>query len=110
MTKYKNFNELSSRGEIGDFVFFNNYRDIWLCYPVRSTYLDATIEPNKEVVYFLKNIVHLPIHTNDNSENSETRNPSWLWNGDMDNPTLSPSINVVGIWHGYFEGGVIRTV
>jgi hypothetical protein len=29
----------------------------------------------------------------------------WDWNGDRDKPTFSPSINCVGCWHGYIEGG-----
>ena len=36
----------------------------------------------------------------------------WEWNGDMDSPTLSPSILVYGggsaaAWHGYLRDGVL---
>ena len=32
--------------------------------------------------------------------------PSWEWNGDRDAPTLSPSVNHVGHWHGFLRAGV----
>lgn len=35
---------------------------------------------------------------------------SWTWDGNVDQPTLAPSINCQGdqCWHGYIEGGVFR--
>ena len=33
----------------------------------------------------------------------------WGWNGSEDRPTLSPSINVVGRWHGYMKDGQFVT-
>ena len=32
--------------------------------------------------------------------------PSWLWDGSTDAPTLSPSVNHVGHWHGFLRRGV----
>lgn len=32
--------------------------------------------------------------------------PSWDWDGNMDAPTLSPSVHHVGHWHGWLRGGV----
>lgn len=29
----------------------------------------------------------------------------WDWNGDRAAPTLTPSVNCHGCWHGYIEGG-----
>jgi hypothetical protein len=31
--------------------------------------------------------------------------PSWIFNGDYDQPTLSPSVNHVGHWHGWLRDG-----
>lgn len=31
---------------------------------------------------------------------------SWEFDGNVDAPTLSPSINHVGCWHGWLRGGV----
>ena len=31
--------------------------------------------------------------------------PSWDWNGSTDAPTLTPSINHVGCWHGWLTDG-----
>jgi hypothetical protein len=33
---------------------------------------------------------------------------SWQWDGDMRAPTLTPSINHVGCWHGWLTGGVFK--
>ncbi|MDA4845973.1 DUF6527 family protein [Hoeflea poritis] len=32
--------------------------------------------------------------------------PSWNWNGDEAKPTLEPSINHVGHWHGWLRDGI----
>ena len=32
----------------------------------------------------------------------------WLWDGDEDEPTLSPSLHAVGEWHGFVENGILR--
>ena len=32
----------------------------------------------------------------------------WTWDGDEDRPTLSPSLDARGIWHGFVEGVVLR--
>jgi hypothetical protein len=29
----------------------------------------------------------------------------WRWDGDQDHPTVSPSIHVVGQWHGWLHAG-----
>ena len=31
--------------------------------------------------------------------------PSWSWDGSLDNPTLHPSVNRQGVWHGWLKGG-----
>lgn len=32
---------------------------------------------------------------------------SWEWNGDLDRPSLKPSINDPGGWHGWLGNGVL---
>ena len=31
--------------------------------------------------------------------------PRWSWDGNRDAPTLNPSINHVGCWHGWLKAG-----
>ena len=31
--------------------------------------------------------------------------PSWSWDGNTEKPTLSPSIHVIGFWHGWLRSG-----
>lgn len=35
--------------------------------------------------------------------------PSWRWNGSRSDPTLTPSVQVAGHWHGWLEDGYWRT-
>ncbi len=35
--------------------------------------------------------------------------PSWNWNGSLEAPTLSPSVNHVGHWHGWLADGVWKS-
>lgn len=32
--------------------------------------------------------------------------PSWSWNGSIEKPTLVPSVNHVGHWHGWLTDGL----
>jgi len=32
--------------------------------------------------------------------------PSWEWDGNLEAPTLSPSVHHVGHWHGWLQAGV----
>lgn len=34
--------------------------------------------------------------------------PGWRWNGSVSEPTLDPSVNVVGHWHGWLRNGYWR--
>ena len=32
---------------------------------------------------------------------------SWTWDGDVDAPTLSPSLHAIGLWHGWVRKGML---
>ncbi len=36
---------------------------------------------------------------------NDGRGPVWKWNGNLDRPTLEPSIHTVGHWHGFLQNG-----
>ena len=36
--------------------------------------------------------------------------PSWRWNGSKTEPTLDPSVNMEGHWHGWLRDGYWRVV
>ena len=40
---------------------------------------------------------------------SEPSHPSWQWDGNMEAPTLTPSVHHVGHWHGWLTDGVWRS-
>jgi hypothetical protein len=93
---------LFDTGMIGDWCFVNNFHDLWLCYPMQSSY------PNEPPI---RDIIHLYIHK---AGEPVTRTPSWLWDGSLDTPTLTPSIGVaMGTprqFHGYLTAGILRSV
>lgn len=35
-----------------------------------------------------------------------TDGPSWEWDGNAEHPTLVPSVNHIGHWHGWLRAGV----
>lgn len=48
--------------------------------------------------------------SNPSDPEREENYPTWTWNGDKDNPSLTPSIdrkNTCG-WHGYLTNGVFK--
>lgn len=40
----------------------------------------------------------------------DVENRSWTWNGNVDKPTLMPSVNCKNCWHGYVIEGEFRKV
>jgi hypothetical protein len=47
---------------------------------------------------------HLPIY-----RGQKERTPSWKWNGDLDKPTLEPSIHCIDHWHGFLRCGRLES-
>lgn len=70
----------------GEWEFVNDYTAIYIHVP------------HKECEFGL---VRIPIHLGEQTEDPNM----WGWNGDKEKPTLTPSINVIGIWHGYLREG-----
>ena len=93
-----NLEELHMNGKVGDWYISdaNDGLSIYLRYPVNDEmwvkfYLEAP-ELNRG------DIVRLPL-------SESAGRPVWQWNGNRDAPTLMPSINVVGRWHGWLRDG-----
>ena len=36
--------------------------------------------------------------------------PCWKWDGNRDAPTLTPSLHLVGTWHGWMKNGRLESV
>lgn len=36
---------------------------------------------------------------------TDMEQPAWQWDGNEDKPTLTPSVNAEGIWHGWVRAG-----
>jgi Family of unknown function (DUF6527) len=75
---------------------------------------DFFFSPNKDhIVIFIpgEGIVGLTIHTADKPQ-LDPKVTSWLWDGDADHPTLSPSIFISppSGWHGWLTKGFLSNV
>lgn len=86
--------DLFNNGEIGDWYIDEamGRTQIFICYPVPSIYPDTPAN---------KDFVRIPV--------TGTQEPKWDWDGNRDKPTLTPSINVIGRWHGWLRGGELIT-
>ena len=71
----------------GEWQFVGDYTAIWVHVP----HTDA-----------MKGLVRLPI-----SLTGSAVPPVWQWDGNKEAPTLSPSINVIGVWHGWLKNGTL---
>lgn len=97
---HASLSDLEDNGRLGDWCIFENETGLhlFLRYPHPDGYGDL---PEEE---WRGELVHLPI-TKDQKQDKH-----WLWNGSYDSPTLTPSINVIGQWHGYLTDGKLITV
>ena len=52
---------------------------------------------------------HLMVYTS-HAQNNWARASGEVmgWDGDTEYPTLSPSLEIPGQWHGFLEGGILR--
>jgi hypothetical protein len=86
----KNLDDLDANGKKGDWCFLDNDRQIGIRYGDNA---------------FAGTVV-IPIAGNNR----------WLWNGDKDLPTISPSILVHDVpgftqgWHGFLTDGIVVDV
>lgn len=42
--------------------------------------------------------------------NGQSSHPSWDWDGNVEHPTLMPSVHTHGHWHGWFRKGRMESV
>jgi hypothetical protein len=86
----KNLDDLIENGKVGDWCFSQDDTILWLRYPTNTSddflpIVQLYVTPSK-------------------------KNPCWDFDGNKNNPTLSPSIEVKGKWHGFLRNGKLITV
>lgn len=97
----QSLDDLDEYGQVGDWCFVERPTelDLFLRYPVSDA---LWVEFYKEAPELNRgDLVRLPL--------SGEGHPVWQWNGNREAPTLTPSINVVGRWHGWLREGVLVT-
>jgi len=107
MSLRKDLDDLEENGQLGDwcFVQFTECLVLFLRYPISdeewSKWYGFTREQAPE--FNRGDIVSLPI------SGLNDKHPVWQWDGNREAPTLSPSINVIGRWHGWLRAGKLVT-
>lgn len=84
--------EFEENGHLGDWCFVDHDTAIWLNIPY----------PDDKVVF---TSIRLRIRFRKPIPSPAT----WGWNGNKEKPTLEPSINTIGIWHGWLRDGNLVT-
>ncbi len=79
-------NDLEENGQVGDWAFGHDDSCIYIRIP------DGINERGSTTPWKLSP-VPLP------NEND------WQWDGNRETPTLTPSLNWVGVWHGWMRAG-----
>jgi hypothetical protein len=78
---------------------------------VRRFSLDEMFDKGAEGDFFIDDVksmiwIHIPgsglIRIPYGGATAETK---WQWDGNEDAPTITPSINVIGQWHGWMRNG-----
>ena len=86
-----NLQDLDDNGLLGDWAFSDGDTYIFIRLPRPG------VDRGEVTAEGLKlSVISLP-----NEEN-------WQWDGNREAPTLSPSINWVGVWHGWMRAGKLE--
>ena len=105
MSLLNSFEEFEKVGEVGDWCF-QTLEDgrlmLFLRYPIKEEYANLGDYWEYSMTKKQGDIVRIPL--------SGTTEKPWNWNGNREFPTITPSINVVGRWHGFLTNGKIITL
>lgn len=98
----RDLDDLYDHGQVGDWCFHEADQDLFLFlrYPVKDEQWLAFYAEAPELNR--GDVTMLPL--------SGEGHLVWQWDGNREAPTLSPSINVIGRWHGYLRAGKLETV
>jgi hypothetical protein len=99
----KDWDDLNKNGNLGDFCFFDGSDGVTYI-AFRYPHQDSKSYPPEYMETYRGEISHVPVTTGEKQEKY------WLWDGNREAPTISPSINIVGQWHGFIRNGYLETV
>lgn len=97
------WDDLNKNGQLGDWCFFvGSDGDTYIAF--RHPHPDEKDFPPELLEIYRGEMSHVPITT---GEKKQAR--YWLWDGNREEPTISPSIDIVGVWHGFIRKGKLET-
>lgn len=107
----KDFIDLAENGTLGDWCFDDNFTTLWLRYPDPNEDWKRNLPLDQLVVleeYPIRGQL-VSLYITSVQYPAENKSPLWTWDGNQENPTITPSINVIGRWHGYLTNGKLIT-
>ena len=95
----KTLRELDDTGLVGDWCFVDTPSGIefFFRYPRKEWLGDLPENESRG------DVVRIPVSIGEHTIGR------WGWNGSYECPTITPSVNVIGIWHGFFQNGKVIT-
>lgn len=99
MALYKDWDDLNENGLIGDWAFFEGGEPKMMYIAFRYPRPSTETLPEGYHMPDRGHVGHVPITT------GEKQAQCWLWDGNREAPTISPSIDIVGVWHGFIRNG-----
>lgn len=100
MALFKDWDDLNVNGQMGDWCFFEGSDGLeyfGFRHPAPNNYAPEIAHE------FRGELTHIPITIGMKKPNA------WLWDGNRESPTISPSVDVVGVWHGFIRNGKLET-
>jgi len=82
-----NLDDLKQNGQLGDWTFTDGDTHIIIRLPAGGLDPRGILSP-------------IPL-----KPEPDPNEDDWQWDGNREAPTLTPSINWVGVWHGYMRAG-----
>ena len=97
----KDWDDLNTNGQLGDWCFFEGSdRNTYIAF--RYPHPDTKNYPPEYLETYRGEMSHVPVST------GEKQASCWLWDGNRESPTISPSIHIIGSWHGYIRNGKLE--
>lgn len=95
---YGSFESLKEHGELGDFCFIDNDSAIIIRMPDGPNYPSAR-----------GSMIRWPLKPGHNLPGVD-QDAVWNWDGNRNQPTLTPSLHWVDVWHGWMRAGKLESV
>jgi hypothetical protein len=112
MRRVQNWWELHERDElkVGDFEIYDTVRSKSDLLKIAKSDEDSVTFKVCAMLLPGEHVCVIPLRPVPEAARAYNGGHSWAWNGNSDKPTLDPSVNSKGCWHGYIRAGRMESV